>query len=191
MQEKEKIAVLFSGGVDSLLVAAKVSKKAKEIYLLTCVTQFITFQENVKKAMEILQKQFPDNLFISVMLSAKNILKLLWDGRALRDIFKVGFYRAYPCAVCKFSMHVRALVYCIENKINQVYDGANVMMSFNPCQNNKGRQALEEFYRFYGITYQSPVYWYENVDIMLFSRFSEFRDDSLIQRKIVRGKSTN
>ncbi len=186
-----KIGVLFSGGVDSSLVATIAADKVKEVHLITCITQCLVAPDNMKERVNFLRNKYPDTKFVHVMLSAKNVLKRLWNGEALKDLFIAGIYRTYPCANCKLSMHIRALVYCIENNVKTLYCGANVMMSFNPEQNYKGINILKEFYRSYGIEYDAPVFWYENVDIMLMHRFKEFTEDKVINGNILRGRSTS
>ena len=37
----------------------------------------------------------------------------------------------------------------------------------------------------------SPIYWYDNEDVMMLYRIKGFKDDQYIQRHLIKGKSSN
>lgn len=186
-----KIAVLFSGGIDSSLVACIAADQAEEVHLITCITQCIIAPDNMDDRIKVLKKKFPKVKFIHKIISAEKVLKRMWNSFFVEDLIRYGSYRTYPCANCKLSMHIRGIAYCLDNSINKVFCGANVMMSFNPEQNYKGIKILKEFYKRYGIDYDAPVFWYENVDIMLLNRYDSFKNDPVIVKNLIRGISTS
>jgi len=184
-------AVLFSGGVDSTLVAAKVAGKFGRVHLVTCLTQCMAPPKDMGPRVRVLREKFPDTEFIHVILSAEKLTKFLWDGLAFRELLTVGFYRTFPCSPCKLAIHARALAYCLEHNIKAVYDGANVMMSCYPSQHPDGVKRLVAFYRRYGVTLESPIYWYRNVDLYLLYRFKEFRLKKEIQERLLKDMDSN
>jgi hypothetical protein len=57
------------------------------------------------------------------------------------------------CGPCKISMHVRTAVYCIENGIGHVTDGANREVRYDPYQRRAGQAEMKRFYSNLGIDY--------------------------------------
>lgn len=187
---RNKAAVFFSGGVDSTLVALHVAEQFAHVTLITCITHNHIAPTKLHEVVRYVQEKAPNTVIESVVLPAKKIMAKIWNGLYLKDMLTVGVYRTYPCTPCKFAMYIRGLVYCLNHDITHIFDGSNIMMSFDPCQNYHGQAMLQSFFLKYGIIYEAPVYWYENEDIMFLSQISEFIDDPYIQAHLLKGQKT-
>ncbi len=62
------------------------------------------------------------------------------------------------CGFCKLAMHVRTLLYCLDNGIKTVADGSNRNMSFFPAQMPEVVLLVRELYKSFGIEYVTPVF---------------------------------
>lgn len=79
----EKIAVMYSGGVDSTLVADMAATDADEIYLLTCISNCHLKDETAEHAYErmrprvkLLENRHPSKKFTHIILISKQFLDL-------------------------------------------------------------------------------------------------------------------
>ncbi len=120
---KDKAAVLFSGGVDSTLVAGKAAEIAKQVHLLTGMSWAHNDLKDVSEAPEnmlprisVLRDKFPDTEFIHTLLNARPVHEYLWK-KSRREFFKLGFWVNLPCATCNPAIFAKALVFCLKNGI--------------------------------------------------------------------------
>jgi hypothetical protein len=104
-----------------------------------------------------LKEKFKDVKFIHKEIDVDALFLDVARGSLLEDMKHHGLYTMALCAPCKISMHIRTAVYCLENGINGVMDGANEEVRYDPFQRKSGRNELKRFYAQLGIGYSNPL----------------------------------
>jgi 7-cyano-7-deazaguanine synthase in queuosine biosynthesis len=156
----KSVAVLYSGGSDSVLSAAVLTKDFDEIHLLTFTYAVIAEgSERSKVNVERLRRKYPDRRFVHSIFYLDNLLKMILSHRKLRDLLKYRLFVVAMCPICKVAMHTRTLLYCLDHGIKYVADGANQARGRTyPEQVKTVMQQYADFYKPYEITYFSPIY---------------------------------
>lgn len=163
----KKAIVLFSGGCDCTLAAAQVAeqKDFNEIVLLTYEVPVSCLDENSKRNIPFLEKSFPDIVFTHEMIPVGNILNKVITKKKLQFVLKHGLIEASLCLHCRLAMHIRTIMYCIDNDIRHVFDGSNVTMALWVDQTRKGLEMVDQLYSAFGITAKHPVFYYAGDDL--------------------------
>ena len=155
----EKAAVLYSGGSDSTLVAARLTEKFQEIHLLSYVYSGVINPDQSITNVERLRERFESHKFVHHIINLDRFLKELLYGNYLKDLFKYRLFLLSYCPICAFIMHTRTLIHCLENEIYNVCDGANSQRGRSyPHQVRRVMDEYRKFYAEYGISYSSPPY---------------------------------
>ena len=193
----EKVAVMYSGGVDSTVVASKVAGEAKRVYLITCLSHChllpkdtLGTPEHMVPRIAWLREKHPQTEFIHVLLQTKKLQEFFWNRFVIQDLLTVGLWRNLPCSCCSPANFGSVLVYCIKNKIGDLFWGGNVMMAGFPYQHPACVEQLTAFSKSYGVQLHSPVLWHQNEDVMLLYQFESFRDNPALQNNIRWGETT-
>ena len=150
----KKIAILFSGGVDSTATAVYFLKQGHETHLLT-------FDNGAEKWLELagykadwIKKQFPERCSWRLLDSTT-----LFHELAIRpldqDVKKFG---NLVCCGCKLAMLCEAIVYCKQNGIARLADGFQRQQDYYPEQTPDYMVPADRFARGYGIRYLHP-FW--------------------------------
>lgn len=163
-----QVAVLFSGGSDSTLTAALEAERAEVVHLLTFRRFGIFRTENSRRNVPRLERAFGEGRFLHRSYDVDALFRWLSYDRWLRDAYAHGFMLLSTCGLCKLSMHLRALLYCLEHDIRRVADGANRQMNIYPAQMAPVLQALRGMYARFGIEYANPVFDYDGPSEMGF-----------------------
>lgn len=163
--ENKGIAILFSGGTDSTLTAALMAEKFKRIYLIT-YSRFGLFSinnatTNVKK----LKDRFKNTHFHHHIINISRLFDYVAYEHYFHYLIKHGFFLLSTCGLCKLTMHIRTIIFCIENGVVEVCDGANKNMYLFPDQMASVMKEIKKMYAHFGINYTSPVFELENPDI--------------------------
>jgi len=154
-----KAVVNYSGGSDSILVAALVSKEFDEIHMLTFYHLGSKNVENTNKNVERIRKRYPDKKFIHHIINLDELAKFIVQKNYIRDIIKYGFVNMALCSVCMLVLHTRVLLYCLDNSIKHVFDGANSGRGRTYShQVKRVMKCYKDFYTTYEIEYSSPAY---------------------------------
>jgi len=193
----EKAAVMYSGGVDSTLVASQVAGQAKQIHLITCLSHCHVSPkggratpEHMMPRIALLREKHPQTEFIHVLLHTKKLQEFFWNRFAIQDLLTVGLWRNLPCSCCAPANFGCTLVYCLKHKIEDLFWGGNVMMAGFPYQHPACVEKLTAFSRSYGVQFHSPVLWHQNEDVTLLYQFESFRDDPALQNHVRWGATT-
>lgn len=154
-------ALLYSGGTDSTLAAAIAAEQFDKIHLIT-YKRFGLFSvtnplANVKK----LQRRLGRDKFTHTIMPIDKLFKSVSYENFMINLAKYGFFLLSTCGICKLSMHVRTLIYCLQNNISSVSDGANQGMLFFPDQMNSVIEETKKMYAKFGINYFNPVFKFE------------------------------
>ncbi len=172
--EKQEIAILFSGGRDSLALYAlgylgshpafPRSRRIHLLHMLNGMSRFHSFpRQRFAVTSEILAKQeplsspdsVPESLFVELDCGR------LWQGLWL-DIYELLMPRFngknLVCVACKLAMHARAILYCVRNLVPLLYVGYTKKQSQYPEQRPVFMDKVADLSRSFGITTHFPVY---------------------------------
>lgn len=152
--------VLYSGGTDSTLTASMLSKQFDRIHLITYDRFGIFEVENSQNNAKKLQEKYGEEKFVHKIINFDKIFQKIAYKKYLKNMAKYGFMNLSVCGLCKLSMHVMTVVYCLENDIKYVADGANKGMEIFPAQMDVVLDELREMYLEFGIEYTNPVFNY-------------------------------
>ena len=93
-------------------------------------------------------------------MDINKLYKLVAYNDYFYNLKKFGFFNLSVCGLCKMAMHIRTIIYCLENNIDTVFDGANKFAG-----NNIATDQVEEYidvinnlYSQFNISYSAPVY---------------------------------
>lgn len=163
----KKAAVLFSGGADCTLAAAKVAQQREfdKIVLLTYEVPVSCLHDNCKKNIPSLQKAFPDVAFTHVMIPVGKIINRVVTKKKMSFVLKHGLIEASLCLHCRLGMHVRTIMYCLDDNIAYAFDGSNVTMALWVDQTRRGLDYVDQLYAAFGITMRHPVFNYGGDDL--------------------------
>ncbi len=160
MNRNEPVAVLFSGGTDSTLTAALLTKEHEEVHLITFDRLGIFEVKNSEKNYLLLQDKFPETKFTYKIIDFNEVFKKISYQNYIKNLTHYGFMNLSTCGLCKLSMHIAMIAYCLDNGIKFVSDGANRGMEIFPAQMDIIIEKLREYYGSYGIEYTNPVFDY-------------------------------
>lgn len=160
------IGVMFSGGLDSTLVAAHLAERFRHVHLVTySMGRGLRFMGNSRYHVRELQQILGEDRFTHHIVD---------NARLFRQVRK-GFVHDYVeycdnkapfiyCLACKLAMHAHSIIFCLENGLNYWADGAIEAQNDRPEMMPSVLKFLEEFYGAYGIEFSSPIYYFGSRD---------------------------
>lgn len=151
--------LLYSGGTDSTLAACLLLEKFERVHLLTFTRKGIFNPQNSKFNVKKLSDRYGDRV-IHKIIDISRIFSLISYDDYVKSIIKYGFLNLSTCGLCKLAMHIRAALYCVDNKIFNIADGANNGMYLFPDQQEGYIKLLKKYYSDINIVYENPVYDY-------------------------------
>lgn len=182
---KQEIAILFSGGTDSLAlyglaVAGHLADlpRPRRIHLLHMLNGMSRFHDFPRERFEISQAilaksiELPDQLPESsyVELDMGRLFQGLWLDR-YEELMPRYNGKNLVCVACKVGMHARAVLYCLEHFVPTLVTGYSKKQQYYPEQTQVFMEKLSEFSNYFGIATKFPVY-------------EEF-DDKLVTRQVL------
>ncbi|MDD5729509.1 MAG: 7-cyano-7-deazaguanine synthase [Candidatus Omnitrophica bacterium] len=164
----KRITLLYSGGVDSTAAAVILSKQFDQVHLLS-FNRFGLFNiERTAVNTALLKEKFGADRFQHTILEVNKLFRMISYSKYCSNLLRHGFFVLSTCGLCKLSMHVRAIIYCLDNDIRHVADGANKHMFYFPDQTIEYIREIKALYAKFGIEYLNPVYDFdcpeENID---------------------------
>lgn len=154
------VAILFSGGTDSTAAAALLANDFNKVHLVTYNRFGFHSTENTKNMYDELCKKFGDHKFSYHLINIDKLFKQVSYHNYLKNLKKHGFMLLSTCGLCKLSMHIRTIQFCLDNNVTFVADGANQAMTLFPAQMKEVIEQLHGLYQEYGIHYFNPVFFY-------------------------------
>jgi len=162
---KNEVALMFSGGIDSLLSAVILQEQFDKVHLLTFNKGYLEFGlKNNRKNILKLKKVYGSNKFIANIISIKEIIHNVSTKKFFKDIHQYGGEISW-CVGCRLSMNIGALIYALENNLLAIADGSNKEQV--PGNNNlvataenypKVIQQLKDFADGYNVKFITPVF---------------------------------
>jgi hypothetical protein len=178
--EKMELAIMFSGGTDSLALYALASlghhpemPRPRNIHLLHMLNGMSRFHEFPRQRFEAARKILAGQVPLSEIGSPGSGLKLpgalmveLDMGRLFQGLWLDCYEELMPryngknlvCVACKVAMHTRAVIYCIENFIPHLVTGYARRQDYYPEQTPVFMEKIAEFSSGFGIRTHFPVY---------------------------------
>lgn len=153
---QKKTSVLFSGGLDSSLVACYMAERGYEIYLNHfdngALISNNLYEVRYKEISDIYSKS---NIYLNHMNCA-GLFRKISLANIEGDI--INFSKNLVCMGCKLSMHVENILFCLNNNIHLVVDGSTKKQEKYAEQREISIQHIKELYNQYDIDYLNPIY---------------------------------
>jgi len=122
---KNEVAVMFSGGIDSLLTAVILQEKFDKVHLITFNKGYLEFGlESNKPNIERLKKIYGNDKYINRIIDIKDIVKNISIKSILKD-FRYYGGEVVCCVGCRLSMNIGALIYALKHNISSIADGSS------------------------------------------------------------------
>jgi len=155
-----RLACMFSGGTDSTAATALLAPEYERVHLITYRHSGLSKLDNSRTNVEVLRTKFGPDKFVHDIIDMDRLFKAATYSDYRATLRRYGFFTLTSCGCCKLAMHVRTIVYCLENDIRTVADGANVNMAHFPDQMKEMLDPLRALYKRFGIDYLNPVFEY-------------------------------
>ncbi|WP_183256098.1 Rossmann-fold NAD(P)-binding domain-containing protein [Anoxybacteroides tepidamans] len=159
---KEKVAVLFTGGRDSSLVACLEALQGREVHLLTCNSGIGIKSELSEFRVQELKSLFPEQIVGRTVLPTYGLFRSIAIARLEEDFKRWGVNLVLLGD--KLAIHAAATVYCVQNGIKRLVDGCVGYQKDLAEQKSVAIEILREFEAEYGIIYECPIYHFGSQD---------------------------
>lgn len=178
--EKMELAIMFSGGTDSLALYALAAlghhpdlPRPRHIHLLHMLNGMSRFHEFPRQRFETAQKILAKQVPLTDMLAPDSSVKLpealmveLDMGRLFQGLWLDRYEELMPrynnknlvCVACKAAMHTKAVIYCLENFVPHLVAGYAKRQEYYPEQTTTFMEKIAEFSSGFGIRTYFPVY---------------------------------
>ncbi|KGX91128.1 hypothetical protein N781_05425 [Pontibacillus halophilus JSM 076056 = DSM 19796] len=157
-----KVAVLFTGGRDSSLVACLEALQGREVHLLTCNSGIGIGSELSQIRVDQLMDKFPNEIKGRTILPTYGLFRSIAIEHLEEDFRRFGINLVLLGD--KLAIHAAATVYCLQNGITRIVDGCVGYQEDLAEQKEASIELLKDFERQYGIDYESPIYHYGSQD---------------------------
>ena len=159
---QNKVAVLFTGGRDSSLVASLEALQGNEVHLLTCNSGIGIGSELSQIRVNQLMERFPEQIIGRTYLPTYGLFRSIAIEHLEDDFRRWGINLVLLGD--KLAIHAAATVYCIKNGIDRMVDGCVGYQEDLAEQKEVAIEILKDFEKQYGIEYESPIYNYGSKD---------------------------
>ena len=169
---KQELAILFSGGTDSLALYALATAghhadlpRPRRIHLLNMLNGMGRFPDFTRNRFEtarvILEKRMPASEKMPdahlVELDMGRLFQGLWLDRYEEFMPRYGG-KNLVCVACKLAMHMRGILYCNEHLVPHLVAGYTKKQNHYPEQTPVFMEKIGAFSAHFGVTTRFPVY---------------------------------
>ncbi|MEA5001050.1 MAG: hypothetical protein VB017_04110 [Endomicrobiaceae bacterium] len=160
MAKNKEAVILYSGGTDSTCAVFLKAPEFEKIHLISYRRYGIFNTSNIDYNVARLQALFGKDKFVRTVIDIDKMYKLVVYDDYFKNLFKFGFFNLAVCGLCKMAMHMRTILYCIDNGIDTVFDGANkdAGSGIATDQVKEVVSVITDLYKSFNISYSSPVY---------------------------------
>lgn len=122
---KNEVAVMFSGGIDSLLASVLLLQKYDRVHLITFDKGYLEFgiKNNVPNVNR-LKTAFGEDRITHQVIDIKQIVKRISVSKIFKDRKDYNIEIRW-CVGCRLSMNTGGLLYALENNLIGYADGSN------------------------------------------------------------------
>lgn len=122
---KNEVAVMFSGGIDSLLASVLLQQKYDRVHLITFDKGYLEFgiKNNVPNVNR-LKTAFGEDRITHQVIDIKQIVKRISVSKIFKDRKDYNIEIRW-CVGCRLSMNTGGLLYALENNLIGYADGSN------------------------------------------------------------------
>jgi len=162
---KNEVAVMFSGGIDSLLAAVVLQEKFDKVHLITFDKGYLEFGvKNNLPNVERLQKTFGEDRIRHEVVDIKKLVKRI-SVKKIRKDRKLYNLETRWCVGCRLGMNTGGLLYALEHDLVGYADGSNREQI--PSEGNLAGTAenypsivnrLKKFAMDYAVHFMTPTY---------------------------------
>ncbi|MFC1512905.1 hypothetical protein ACFL5J_00470 [Thermodesulfobacteriota bacterium] len=169
---KQELAIMFSGGTDSLAIYALAAAghhpelpRPRRIHLLHMLNGMSRFHEFPRQRFEVARKILtarispPDEMPLSEMveLDMGRLFQGLWLDR-YEELMPRFNGKNMVCVACKLAMHGRAILYCVDHFVPLLVTGYAKRQCYYPEQTDTFMSKISEFSDRFGVRTEFPVY---------------------------------
>ena len=154
----DEIAVLFSGGGDSLLVADLLGATPhfSKVHLVTYDNGTTSDLELAAAFIEKLKDRHGEERIVHRFRNIAELFRnVALNQHLIEDISRYG--NNYACVGCKLAMHADLIVYSLLNGIGNIADGYNRRQQRFPEQTEANMESVGKLAEAYGIRYRTPL----------------------------------
>lgn len=153
--EKQKVAVLFSGGIDCSLAVLQLRKEGYYVDLLH-FEHGASISNGLHKIRykEIEQVVGEENVQLTEM-SHRGLFRRLSLANIEEDFRR--YNTSLICLGCRMAMHTETIIYCLRNDIKMAADGSVEYQNDFPEQSKVSLDFFEKLYAHYGIEYKTVL----------------------------------
>ncbi len=170
--QKQELAILFSGGTDSLAVYALSAigqhpelPRPVKIHLLHMLNGMSRFHDFPRQRFDIAQEILATKSTQPEKLPEAEMVELDM-GRLFQGLWLDRFEELMPryngknlvCIGCKVAMHTKAIIYCVENLVPVLATGYARRQSYYPEQTPVFMEKIAGLSEHFGIRTIFPVY---------------------------------
>jgi len=122
---KNEVAVMFSGGIDSLLAAVVLQEKYDRVRLITFDKGYLEFGvKNNLPNVDRLKKTYGEDRITHEVVDIKKIVKRISVRKISKDRKRYNMEIRW-CVGCRLGMNTAGLLYALENNLIGYADGSN------------------------------------------------------------------
>jgi hypothetical protein len=154
----KELAMMFTGGVDTTLAAARIleSGQAERLHLLTfCNGMCIAVNNSGVHVEELRRKYGKDRIIHEISYVTETFEEL---RSPVTELIKEWGSTLIVDLCCRLSFETTAIIYCINNGITDICDGTNIDQGKLFLEKPEYLRVAKEYFASYGINYFSPVY---------------------------------
>jgi len=154
MKKKTGVAILFSGGADSMATAIHYLRQKRPAALLTFYNGAESMMDMAKYRSGLLREKFGS--------------LVTWEQRDVKDLFHrlaiqslepdVKKYGTLVCCGCKLAMLAEAILFCREHGIRELADGFRREQIYYPEQTAEYMIPAGQIARSFKVSYVHPLY---------------------------------
>jgi 7-cyano-7-deazaguanine synthase in queuosine biosynthesis len=173
-RSQEQVAVMFSGGTDSMLAAAMGAEAFKQVHLLTFRTSQMSNWERSCIGAKQLVDRYGAEKVIHRIIDNDSLFRTLHFSNYFQDLKKYRLYlNCLVCPACGVGFQVRSLVYCRTYGCRYLWDGLQdegTDEHIYPGLLPEVQDRITDLCRDYGIIRESPVYNISRTDYVLYEK---------------------
>lgn len=169
--ERQELAVLYSGGRDSLAIYALAAsgrhraigrpRRVHMLHMLNGMGRFPSFpRERLEVAHRLLAAQRPTGEVpepVYVELDCGRLFQGLWLDW-YEDLMPRFGGKNLVCVACKLAMHAKGVIYCVEHLVPSLSAGYARRQSYYPEQTPAFMERIGALSRRFGVTTIFPLY---------------------------------